>query len=83
MICSFLAGRPAGRDGPNAAGAARFCEWVFVMGEPHARFCGVSLLAAAELQQLLHLSFCPYFFGGFPLRAGAYNRRKYEDTRAL
>ena len=51
MICSFLAGRP-GRDRPNAAGAARFCEWVFVMGETHthARFCGVSLLAAAKLQ---------------------------------
>ena len=29
----------------------------------HARFCGVSLLAAAKLQQLLHLSFCPYFLG--------------------
>ena len=69
MICSFLAGRP-GRDRPNAAGAARFCEWVFVMGETHthARFCGVSLLAAAKLQQLLHLSFCPYFFG-FPAPA--------------
>ena len=84
MICSFLAGRPAGRDGANAAGAARFCEWVFVMGDPtHARFCGVSLLAAAKLQQLLHLSFCPYFFGVTLPRAGAYTEQKDEGTRAL
>ena len=84
MICSFLAGRP-GRDRPNAAGAARFCEWVFVMGETHthARFCGVSLLAAAKLQQLLHLSFCPYFFGVTLPRAGAYTEQKDEGTRAL
>ena len=43
---------------------------------------GQSLLAA-ELQQLLHLSFCPYFFGDSPPRAGAYMAAKYGGTRAV
>ena len=62
MICSFLAAprrqccwgspvlRVGFRDGRNPT---------------HARFCGVSLLAAAKLQQLLHLSFA-HFGGGLP-----------------
>ena len=40
----------------------------------------MSLLAAAELQQLLHLSFCPYFFGVTPARAGASGEQKNEGT---
>ena len=66
----FLAGAPADRDpAPILRGSLVFCSW-FLHGRKatHARFCGVSLLAAAKLQQLLHLSFCPYFFG-FPAPA--------------
>ena len=63
----FFSSRPAGRDGANSAGAAPgFCEWVSSWEKTTHAPCGVSLLAAAELQQLLHLSSCPYFFGVSP-----------------
>ena len=82
MICSFLAAAPGRRP------RRRLCCWgspVLRVGfrdgrnPTHARFCGVSLLAAAKLQcSASSLEFLPLLFFGVSSspRAGAYAGRK-------